>query len=220
MSSIRRNTAVGAGCAVLALIVATATWAGSAPQQTAEPPVVEEKPQNDSDFVFFGPELEAFWQDDVTIERFRDMERDMERALAQAGQIRVSPGGAWRVRSSASAVSRVLAHAEDIGLTEDQEEDQIRELQRGVRREQIRRDADLEIAEMDLEEMMDNNGANLDVIEQKMREVANLGVDARMAGMRLERDVMALLTPEQRDDLEELMPERVIYESILRQRRR
>ena len=219
MSSIRRNTAVGAGCAVLALIVATAAWAGSAPQQAAEPPVVEEKPQNDSDFVFFGPELEAFWQDDVTIERFRDMERDMERALAQAGQIRVSPGGAWRVRSSASAVSRVLTHAEDIGLTEDQE-DQIRELQRGVRREQIRRDADLEIAEMDLEEVMDDDGANLDAIEQKMREVANLGVDARMAGMRLERDVMAILTPEQREDLEELMPERVIYESILRNRRR
>ena len=53
-----------------------------------------------------------------------------------------------------------------------------------------------------------------------MREVADLGVDARMDGLRLERDVMATLTPEQRQELDELMPERVIYESLLRQRRR
>ena len=167
MSSIRHSTAFGTGCAVTALIVATAAWAGSAPQQATEPPAVEEKAPSHGEFVlapfadgmFFTPELEAFWQDDVTIRRLRDIER----ALGQAGRIRVSPGDVFRMRSSASAGSRVLALAEDIGLTEDQES-QIRELQRAVRRGQIRRDADLEIAEMDLEETMVDDGASRDAI--------------------------------------------------------
>ncbi len=223
MSSIRRSTAVGTGCAVIALIVATAAWAGSAPQQAPKPPVVEAQAPEHGEFViapfademFFPPEFEAFWQDDAGIARLRGLQG----ALAQAGRIRVSPGGVFRMHSASGAVSRVLAHAEDLGLTEDQES-HIRELQRTVRRGQIRRDADLEIAEMDLEEMMDDDGAGLDAIEQLMRQIAELGVDARMAGLRLERDVMATLTPEQRQELEELMPERVIFDSLRRQLRR
>ena len=153
-------------------------------------------------------------------------------------------GACFGDNARSSLAARALACADALGLTADQEQHvretqrayqdasigrraamqvaqlDMRELQRAVRREQIRRDADLEIAEMDLEEMMDDDGASLDAIEQKMREVANLGVDARMGGLRLERNVMTILTLEQREQLEELMPERVLYESVLRQRRR
>ena len=142
--------------------------------------------------------------------------------LALGQEIRVRPSvrfsGDFAFRNR-SAVSRILAHAEELELTEVQE-DQIRTLQRDSRRQQIRRDADREIAEMDLEEMMDSDTGDLDVVEQKMREIANLEVDARIDGLRVERSIMAVLTPEQRDQLDELDPRRIIYERVLRERRR
>ncbi|MFQ5744738.1 MAG: hypothetical protein ACE5HV_14295 [Acidobacteriota bacterium] len=107
----------------------------------------------------------------------------------------------WGVRSDTTR--RVLAHADEMELT-DQQEQSIRQAQREQRREQIRRDADMEIAELDLEELFDHEAADLDTIEQLLRQLSNLQVEEQMANLRLDRSVRGLLTAEQLEKLDEL----------------
>jgi Spy/CpxP family protein refolding chaperone len=127
-------------------------------------------------------------------------------------------GGFSRSRSG-SLAGHVLAAAGDLGLPAAQQQT-IRDTQRSHRREEIRRDADVEIAELELEEMMEADTLDLDAIESHMRQIANLQVDERMANLRLDRSVREVLTAEQVDKLEELSPERVIFETYQRQRNR
>jgi len=49
-----------------------------------------------------------------------------------------------------------------------------------------------------------------------MREIANYQVDERMARLRLDRATKAILTEAQRDELEEMSPGRVFFDSIRR----
>ncbi len=143
---------------------------------------------------------------------------DAEAAARLMQEMRVRPTIALSSsfsRRSGGMASRALANAEEIGLTGEQEE-QIRALQRENRRAQIRRNADTQIGEMDLEEMMSAESSDLDAIEQMMREIANYEVDERMARLRLDRSAKAILTEAQRDELEEMSPTRVIFESIRR----
>ena len=105
--------------------------------------------------------------------------------------------------------SHVLANAEEIGLDENQE-NEIRALHRENRRAEIRRNAEIQIAEMDLDEMMGTEDLDLDAIEEKMHEIANDQVDGRMDRLRLDRSVSAVLTEAQRDELEEMQGARLI----------
>jgi len=105
--------------------------------------------------------------------------------------------------------SHVLANAEEIGLDENQE-NEIRALHRENRRAEIRRNAEIQIAEMDLDEMMGAEDLDLDAIEEKMHEIANDQVDGRMDRLRLDRSVSAVLTEAQRDELEEMQGARFI----------
>jgi Spy/CpxP family protein refolding chaperone len=105
--------------------------------------------------------------------------------------------------------SRILANAEEIGLDENQE-NQIRALQRENRRAEIHRNAEIQIAEMDLDEMMGTEDLDLDAIEEKMHEIANYQVDGRMDRLRLDRSVSAILTEAQRDELKEMSAARFI----------
>ncbi len=147
---------------------------------------------------------------------------EMERALAQEMEFRMRPafrfGNFFSSRSGALA-GRILAASEDLELTEAQEQT-IRDNQRQHRRDEIRRDADIEIAELELEEMMEADSPDLDAIESHMRQIANLQVDERMANLRLDRSVRELLTVEQADKLDEMSGERVRFGTIQRQRSR
>ena len=124
--------------------------------------------------------------------------------------IRLAGLSAWR---SSSLASRALANAEDLELT-DEQIDAISDTRRAHRRSEIRRDADMEIAELEIEEMTEDDQADLDAVEQKLRELANLQVDDRMADMRLDRTIRGILTVEQFDQLGDLDPVRVIYQSF------
>ncbi len=198
MSSYRRITALISGIAVVALMFTATAWAGA--QAVSEQSQIKAT-------VSGGAALQAA---SVVRQRVRD---DTERATRLMQEIRVRPTIALAnsfSRRSGGIASRALANAEEIGLTEEQEE-QIRGLGRENRRAQIRRNADTQIAEMDLEEMMGAEGADLDAIEEMMRVIANYEVDERMARLRLDRSAEAILTEAQREELEELSPERVIW---------
>ncbi len=87
----------------------------------------------------------------------------------------------------------------------DAQADQIREARTAHRRSEIERDAAIEVAELDLEDLMhDEASADLAAVEAKMLEIARLRVDGRIAGLRLHQQVMGVLTDEQREQLDEM----------------
>ncbi len=101
----------------------------------------------------------------------------------------------------------ILAHAEDLGLSQEQI-DAIRTAWREHRRAGIERDAQIEVAEVDLEELMSRQeDAELEAIEKKMLEIAQLRVRGRIAELRLRRRLEQLLTAEQRERLREELDE-------------
>lgn len=116
------------------------------------------------------------------------------------------------VRAGAEAVAAdelVVERAGKLGLSDAQLEE-IRELHRRHRLESIQRRADIEIAELELEDLMDDPAVDLATVERKMRELAELRIQDRVTGLQLRQQVHGVLTPEQRDKLDELCPRRGI----------
>jgi len=106
----------------------------------------------------------------------------------------------WR---SAEYGSFVLDLAEKLALT-DVQQDQIRDLQRENRRQQISRRADIEVAEMDLETLESADVPDLAGIRAQLEELGSLKIDEQIAGMQLEQDIRQILTPEQRAQIDEI----------------
>ena len=106
----------------------------------------------------------------------------------------------WR---SAEYGGFVLDLAEKLALTEAQQ-DQIRDLQRENRRQQISRRADLEVAEMDLETLESADMPDLAAIRGQLETLGSLKIDEQIAGMQLKQDILQVLTPEQRTQIDEI----------------
>ncbi|HJO03638.1 MAG TPA: Spy/CpxP family protein refolding chaperone [Acidobacteriota bacterium] len=98
---------------------------------------------------------------------------------------------------------RVLRMAEELELSE-QQEDEIREVRRQHRRASIEREAAIEVAGLDLEELMeDPHIADLAAVEQQMQAMSELRVEGRVADLRLTQQVWGVLTVEQRDQIQD-----------------
>ncbi len=120
-------------------------------------------------------------------------------------RLRVAPRIALRRHCSrgGSIAERVLDMSEDLELTE-QQRDEIRELRRQDRRASIERDAAIEVADLDLEELMeDRHTADLGAVEQQMQRIGNLRVASRIADLRLSQQVWGMLTAEQREQFQD-----------------
>ncbi len=136
-------------------------------------------------------------------ERLHLVQEDLPHRLRIRGpRVEILRGGrGWRGRGS--SVHSILAQAEELELTDDQEA-RIRDAQKAARRAEIARDAEIEVAELDLEDLMeDEYTADLGAVEAKMREISNLRVAARVADLRLRQESHGVLTPEQREKLED-----------------
>jgi len=94
-------------------------------------------------------------------------------------------------------ISIMLQRRADLGLTPEQVT-RLEGLRDGFAREAIRRDADLRIAELDLQALLDQDPLDMAKVETKVREVAQLRADLRIARLRTIEQGKALLTPEQK----------------------
>lgn len=97
----------------------------------------------------------------------------------------------------------VIDYAEDLELTDDQVQ-RIRDVERAARRDAIARNADIQIAEMDLETLYEGDEPDLTAIRAKLEELARQRVDGEMAGLGLRQQVRGILTPAQLEQLEDL----------------
>ena len=101
-------------------------------------------------------------------------------------------------------ISIMLQHRADLGLTPEQVT-RLEGLRDSFAREAIRRDADIRIAELDLGALLEQDPLDMTKVEAKVRELAQLQTDLRVARLRTIEQGKALLTPEQKTRLQAVL---------------
>ena len=94
-------------------------------------------------------------------------------------------------------IRHLLHHEKALGLTADQVA-KLKEIQLGLDKTRIKAEADIQIAERELKALTEDDKADLSAIEAKLRQSEDLQVGLRMTSIKTHREVMGLLTPEQR----------------------
>jgi protein CpxP len=94
-------------------------------------------------------------------------------------------------------IRHLLKHEKDIGLTADQVT-KLKDIQLNLDKIRIKAEADIQIAERELKALTESEKSDLAAIEAKLRQSEDLQVGLRMTAIKTRRDVLGLLTPEQR----------------------
>lgn len=95
-------------------------------------------------------------------------------------------------------IRHLLKHEKDIGLTAEQVA-KLKDVQLNLDRIRIKTEADIKITERELKALTDDEKSDLSAIEAKLRQSKDLQVGLRMTSIKMRRDVMAVLTSEQRE---------------------
>jgi Spy/CpxP family protein refolding chaperone len=101
-------------------------------------------------------------------------------------------------------ITIMLHHRTELGLSPDQVS-RLETLRGDFTREAIRRGADIRIAELDVNSLLEQDPVDLGKVEAKVREVAQLRADLRIARLRAIEQGKAVLTPEQRTRLQAML---------------
>jgi hypothetical protein len=101
-------------------------------------------------------------------------------------------------------ITIMLHHRAELGLSGDQVS-RLETLRGDFTRDAIRRGADIRIAELDLATLLEQDPVDLTKVETKVRELAQLRADLRIARLRTVEQGKALLTPEQRTRLQAML---------------
>jgi len=142
------------------------------------------------------------------VDQFRGLAGSFERHLSGVlGPIGVDTHGV--TPAERPLISFMLEHREELALNPDQTA-RLEALRQAFAREAIRREADIRIAEMDLATLLDRDVLDMPKVEAKVRELAQLRADLRIARLRTIEQGKTVLTAEQRAKLLALLgaPER------------
>jgi Spy/CpxP family protein refolding chaperone len=101
----------------------------------------------------------------------------------------------------------LLKNKQELGLS-DEQIGKLRGLALDADRAGIRANADVLVSERELHALLWDEKAELAAIEAKVREHENFEATARMIGIKARRDLIGLLTPEQREKRKALREQR------------
>lgn len=99
--------------------------------------------------------------------------------------------------STGHLIRHLLKHEKEIGLTGDQVA-KLKEMQLNLDKTRIKSEADIQVAERELRSLLEDEKSDLGAVEAKLKQSEDLQVGLRMASFKARRDVLALLSPEQR----------------------
>ena len=108
--------------------------------------------------------------------------------------------------TTSHVLHHLLWHQKDIGLT-DEQVTKLKNLALAQDRAQVRTHADIRVAERELRALAWDEKMDLSIIEAKVKEREALEVNLRFVGFKGKRDLLAVLTPEQRDKLKAIREE-------------
>ena len=111
--------------------------------------------------------------------------------------MRGSHGMGMMHSSAGHLIRHLLKHEKEIGLSADQVT-KLKDIQLNLDKTRIKSEADIQVAERELKALTDDEKSDLKAIEAKLRQSEDMQVALRMTSIKTRRDVLALLTPEQR----------------------
>jgi hypothetical protein len=103
-------------------------------------------------------------------------------------------------------ITIMLRHRRDLGLS-PQQVHELEEIRDTYQREAIRHDADLRIAEMDVQRILQADPVDLEIVRVKLEGIDRLKVELRLARLGAIEDGKALLSSDQRAKLSTLLGE-------------
>jgi periplasmic protein CpxP/Spy len=101
-------------------------------------------------------------------------------------------------RGAGHFLRHLLMHQKEIGLNEDQVA-KINAIQLELDKARIRTEAEIQVAERELDALVPDAKADLAAIEASLKRSGALQVSWRLAAIKAKREALALLTPEQRE---------------------
>ena len=107
-------------------------------------------------------------------------------------------------------IRHLLKHQKELGLSPDQV-NKLKSLQMDLTRTRIRAEADIQIADAELSALEQDEKADLGALEAKVKQSEALRSALRLAVIKTKRDVLAILTPEQREK-EKTQHEKIMHE--------
>jgi len=99
---------------------------------------------------------------------------------------------------SAHYLKHLLKHAKEIGLTQEQI-GKLKAIQLEFKRTEARLEADVKIAKLDLQALLEDEKADLGAIQTKVGQLKNSEGACLFAAIKSKHNAMALLTPDQRE---------------------
>lgn len=99
---------------------------------------------------------------------------------------------------SAHYLKHLLKHAKEIGLTQEQI-GKLKAMQLDFKRTEARLEADVKIAKLDLQALLEDEKADLGAIQSKVGQLKNSEGACLFAAIKSKHNAMALLTPDQRE---------------------
>jgi Spy/CpxP family protein refolding chaperone len=124
------------------------------------------------------------------------MDEGMDRGPRMAG-----PGIGF-MQDSPEAMHFLWQRLMSLDLTEKQKE-AIKEVKSRALKETIKKRADLEIAGVELRELLHKDAVDMGAVEAKLKKTESLRTDLRFSHIKAREEIKALLTPEQRKKLKE-----------------
>jgi len=115
----------------------------------------------------------------------------------------IEPGFQGRMGHERPLISLMLMSKEQLGLTADQERS-LRELRANFQKESIKRTAEIDVAELELGDLLEQEKVDIAKAEMLVRKSAILRADLRVARVKTIEAGKAVLTPEQRGKLDQL----------------
>ena len=112
----------------------------------------------------------------------------------------------WGRRSlshEAPLISIALEHGQELGLSPEQEK-KLRDLRTDFAKESIRRTAEIRVGEIELESLLEQSQWDLAKIEPKVKQIAGLQADLRLARIKTLEAGRMVLTPEQLEKLKQV----------------
>ncbi|MDP1769941.1 MAG: periplasmic heavy metal sensor [Nitrospirota bacterium] len=117
---------------------------------------------------------------------------------AEGGHGSMGGHGAGMMHNSTGHLIRhLLKHEKEIGLTAEQVA-KLKDMQLNLDKTRIKSEADIQVAERELKALTEDEKSDLGAIEAKLKQSGDLQAGLRMTAIKAKRDVLALLTPEQR----------------------
>jgi len=98
----------------------------------------------------------------------------------------------------------ILGKLMSVGLDEKQK-DAVKEIVRKTMKETIKKRADLDIARIDLRDLLDKDSVNMKAVESKLKQIASLEADIHLSRIKAHEEIKSILTPDQRRKLKEMM---------------